>query len=182
MVGLRKACAYSRRNVHPFTRISKRRQKAYIKVVPPQKIVKFVMGNNEMLKTGKLPFKLIMISDENCQIRHNSLESCRQFVNKKLDELVPNQYLFKVVPYPHHIQRENKMLVGAGADRMSRGMQLAFGRSTGKAAIMKKNARILELNLPNEKAVADAREVLKQIKSKLPCRTRVLFENTSIVI
>ena len=44
MASLRKANAYSKRIVVPFTRVSKRRQKSYIKVVPPQKIVKFTMG------------------------------------------------------------------------------------------------------------------------------------------
>ena len=45
MAALRKANAYSKRIVVPFTRISKKKNKAYIKTVPPQKIVKFTMGN-----------------------------------------------------------------------------------------------------------------------------------------
>src|SRR3989338_5055042 len=131
MVAIRKASAYSKKHVVPYTRISKKKNKAFIKSVPPQKIVKFSMGNEQLYNNGKLNYLLTILSTENVQIRHNALEACRQFINKKLDDNLPNQYLFKVIPYPHHIQRENKMLTGAGADRMQTGMQLSFGKTTG---------------------------------------------------
>jgi large subunit ribosomal protein L10e len=176
MAAIRKANAYSKRKVVPNTRISKRRQKSFIKVVPPQKIVKFEMGKVSQYKTGKLPHILTVMTTENIQIRHNAFEACRQYVNKKLDRELNGQYMFKVVPFPHHIQRENKMLTGAGADRMQTGMQLAFGKSMGKAAILKENGKIFILALPNEKAVAFARGVIKQIRSKLPCKIRTDYE------
>ena len=175
-MALRKANAYSKKKVVPFTRVSKRRQKSFIKTVPPQKIVKFNMGNENLMTTGKLPFKLIVISEENAQVRHNALEACRQYINKKLDKALAGQYFFKVVPFPHHIQRENKMLTGAGADRMQTGMQLSFGKSMGKAAIVKPGTEIFILAVPDDKAVSMARKVIKQVKTKLPCRTRVIQE------
>ena len=173
MATLRKANAYSKRKVTPFTRISKRRQKSFIKVVPPQKIVKFEMGKISSYKNGKLPHVLTVVSTENVQIRHNALEACRQFINKAIDKETNGQYMFKVVPYPHHIQREHKMLTGAGADRMSSGMQLSFGKSMGKAVIMKPESQLFIVALPNEKYLPFARKVFKQIKSKLPGKTRV---------
>lgn len=176
MAALRKANAYSKRHVVPFTRISKKKNKSYIKTVPPQSIVKFSMGNPQLMEQGKLPHRLKVISEENVQVRHNSLEACRQFVNKKLDKDLAGQYLFRVVPFPHHIQRENKMLTGAGADRMQTGMQLSFGKSVGKAAILKPGSKIFFFALPNEKAVVYARKIIKQIKSKLPGRTKVVYE------
>ena len=175
-MGLRKANAYSKRSAVPYTRISKRKQKSYIKVVPPQKIVKFTMGNTPGYREGKFPIELTVIVTEKCQIRHNALEACRQYVNKKLDESLAGQYLFKVIPFPHHIQRENKMLTGAGADRMSTGMQLSFGKCIGKAAIMKKNAPLFFIAVPTEKGAQTIRVALHQIKAKLPCKTRVLTE------
>jgi large subunit ribosomal protein L10e len=176
MAALRKANAYSKRKVVPFTRVGKRRQNAFVKVVPPQKIVKFVMGNEKLSNAGKLPYRLTVVSTENVQIRHNALEACRQYVNKKLDKELSGMYVFRVVPFPHHIQRENKMLTGAGADRMQTGMQLAFGKSMGKAAIMKPESKIFILSLPNPKAVTFAREVIREVKSKLPCKVRVYEE------
>jgi len=179
MATLRKASAYSKRKVVPFTRISKRRQKSFIKTVPPQKIVKFTMGNNSLDRDGKLPHHITVITTEKIQIRHNALEACRQFINKKLEKELNGQYVFKVVPFPHHIQRENKMLTGAGADRMQTGMQLSFGKSMGKAAILPINGRIFEIALPTPKAVQFARVILKQIRSKLPCKTKILYQEIS---
>lgn len=176
MAAIRKANAYSKRKVVPFTRVSKRRQKSFIKVVPPQKIVKFEMGKVSQFKKGKFPHILKVLSTENVQIRHNALEACRQYINKKIDKETGGQYMFKVVPFPHHIQRENKMLTGAGADRMQTGMQLAFGKSMGKAAIIKENSEIFVLGLPNPKAVTFARKTIKQVKSKLPGKVRIDYE------
>ncbi|MCK5625109.1 50S ribosomal protein L16 [Candidatus Pacearchaeota archaeon] len=176
MASLRKASAYSKKKVVPFTRVSKKRQKSYIKTVPHQKIVKFTMGKESLLNEGKLPHQLIAISTEKVQIRHNAFEACRQFINKKLDQELAGQYFFRVIPFPHHIQRENKMLTGAGADRMQTGMQLSYGKSVGKAAILKPGNKIFFVAVPNEKAAHFARKVLKQIKSKLPCKTKILYE------
>jgi len=176
MVGLRKASAYSKRHVVPFTRVSKKKGKSYIKTVPQQKIVKFRMGNDKAYNEGKFPHKLIMISEEKAQIRHNALEACRQYVNKKLDKELVGQYFFEVIPYPHHIQRENKMLTGAGADRMQSGMQLSFGKSSGKAALVKKGSRIFMIAVANDKGLRAARDTLKRVKPKLPCKIKLTYE------
>jgi large subunit ribosomal protein L10e len=175
-MGLRKASAYSKRAVTPFTRVSKRRQKSFIKVVPPQKIVKFTMGNTDLFNQGKLPHQMNIVSLDKIQIRHNALEACRQYINKELDTELSGQYIFKVLPFPHHIQRENKMLTGAGADRMQTGMQLSFGKSMGKAAIVKKNGKIFFIAVQTPKAVQFSREIIRKVKSKLPCKVRVLYE------
>ena len=175
-MALRKAIAYSKRKVVPYTRVSRKKGKSYVKTVPPQKIVKFHMGSQKLYREGKLPHVLVMTSDEKIQIRHNALEACRQFINKQVDNELAGQYLFRVIPFPHHIQRENKMLTGAGSDRMQTGMQLSYGKPMGKAAILKEGSGIFLLALPNEKAVQFSRGVLKKIKSKLPCKTRVLYE------
>ena len=176
-MALRKASSYSKKIVVPFTRISKKKTKAYIKTVPPQKIVKFTMGNPQLFNAGKFPFQLTVLANEDVQIRHNSLEACRQYLNKKLDTECAGQYLFKVIPYPHHIQRENKMITGAGADRMSRGMQLSFGKSMGKAAIVKTNSPIFFVAVASAKSEQVARKVINQVKSKLPCTIRITSAN-----
>ncbi len=177
MASLRKANAYSKRKVVPYTRVSKKRSKSYIKTVPQQKIVKFTMGKEKLFEEGKLPIVLSLVSAEKVQIRHNALEACRQYINKKLDKELSGQYMFRVVPFPHHIQRENKMLTGAGADRMQTGMQLSFGKAVGKAAIVKPEDKIFIVAVQTPKAEQFARKVLKQIKSKLPCKTRIIAEN-----
>jgi large subunit ribosomal protein L10e len=173
MATLRKANAYSKKKVTPFTRNSKKKKKAYIKTIPPSKIVKFEMGKKNL---KKFKHNLKMISTEKVQIRHNALEACRQYINKKLDNEFIGQYFFKIIPYPHHIQRENKMLTGAGSDRMQTGMQLSFGKTTGKAAILKKESAIFFVAVENEKAIQFTRKIFKQIKSKVPCKTKIIYE------
>ena len=173
MANARKAAAYSKRKVTPFTRISKKRQKSYIKTVPHQKIVKFTMGNAKLFNAKKLPIVLNVLTTENIQIRHMALEACRQVINKNLEKELSGNYLFKVIPFPHHIQRENKMITGAGADRMQTGMQLSYGKSADKAAIVKAGKKIFQIFLPNQQAAAFTRSILKQVKSKLPCKIKV---------
>jgi large subunit ribosomal protein L10e len=175
-MAMRKATAYSKKHVVPYTRTSKQKSKAYIKTIPPSKIVKFSMGNMELHEAGKFPHTLTLITIEPIQIRQNALEACRQFINKKLDENLSGQYFYRIIPFTHHIQRENKMLTGAGADRTQKGMQLSFGRTIAKAAILRKNDRIMSISVVNPKAVSFVRHVLKQIKSKLPCRTKIDYE------
>ncbi len=176
MASLRKATAYSKKKVVPYTRVSKKKGKSYIKTVPQQKIVKFNMGKEKLYLRGKLPHVLTLVSEENIQIRQNALEACRQFLNKKLDTELGGQYFFKIIPYSHHIQRENKMLTGAGADRMQTGMQLSFGKTSGKSAIVKKNTKLFMTAVANTKAIALVRKIYSQIKSKLPGKTRVVYE------
>jgi len=176
MASLRKASAYSKKKVTPYTRVSKRKGKSYIKTVPQPKIVKFTMGKESLYNEGKIPHCLTLVSTEKVQIRQNAFEACRQYINKKLEKEFVGQYLFKMIPFPHHIQRENRMLTTPGADRMQTGMQLAYGKAVGKAAILKPNGRILFVAVPNLKAVQFVRHLFKQIKSKLPCKTKILYE------
>jgi large subunit ribosomal protein L10e len=179
MASLRKANAYSKKKVVPYTRASKKRAKSYVKTIPAQKIVKFEMGKMKEFNEGKFPHVVTIVCRENVQIRHNAFEACRQFINKKLDKELNGQYRFKVVPYPHHIQRENKMLTGAGADRMQTGMQLSYGKAMGKAAILKPNSRIFEIAIASEKSVPYVRKVIQQVKVKLPCKIRTDYEDMS---
>ncbi len=175
-MALRKASAYSKKHVVPYTRTSKLKNRAYVKAVPPSKIVKFNMGNKGLYDSGKLPHVLTMITTENIQIRQNAIEACRQFIHRKIEENLGGQYYFRVIPFTHHIQRENKMLTGAGADRTQKGMQLSFGKTIAKAAILRKNEEIFSVALATPKAVAFTRHVMKQIKAKLPCTTKINYE------
>jgi ribosomal protein L16/L10AE len=68
------------------------------------------------------------------------------------------------------------MLTGAGADRTQKGMQLSFGRAIAKAAILRKGEPIMSVAVANQKATSFVRTIFKQIKSKLPCTTRINYE------
>lgn len=176
-MALRKALSYSHKKVRPFTRKAKTRGKDYIKTVPQIKVVKFHIGNQKDYTDGKHDFVVRLVCDQRVQIRDNALEAARMFLTKMMDEKNPGQYYLAVKVYPHHMIRENKSAGGmAGADRISSGMTQSYGVVIGRAAIVRPNQDIFFISCTNEKAARDARDVLAAIKSKMPCKTTVVFE------
>jgi ribosomal protein L16/L10AE len=53
-------------------------------------------------------------------------------------------------------------------------MQLAFGRATDRAAIVKRGDIIFFIATSNKQAERVARKLLKDAKLKLPCKTRII--------
>ena len=173
-MGLRKAGAYTTKYARPYTRKSTKKSKSYIKTIPVSKIVKFHMGDIKSYKDGKFRFVIELRATEDAQVRDNALEAARQFMNKALDEQLQGVYYFKIGVYPHHILRENAMIAGAGADRMQTGMQLSFGKTMGRAAMVKEGKDVLLVATDSDKKAGIARHILNQIKSKISCRSRVV--------
>jgi large subunit ribosomal protein L10e len=177
-MALRKAASYSKFNARPYTRKSAKKSKSYIKTVPPTKVVKLHMGDISGFKKGKYPTVIRIVSLEKVQLRDNAIEAARQNIHKDLEVNFPGQYYFAVKVYPHHILRENKMLTGAGADRMQTGMTQSFGKTIGRAAFIKPNQIIFLIAVNSEKALQVTRTAIGKIKAKLPCSTRILVEKS----
>ncbi|MFH1290060.1 MAG: 50S ribosomal protein L16 [Nanoarchaeota archaeon] len=175
-MGLRKASAYSRKKVTPYTRKSSKRKKAYIKTVPPIKIVKYNMGDKKSQLAGKHDYVVKLVADEKALMRDNSLESCRMTINKSLDNEIPGSFYFTIKVYPHHILRENKTAAGAGADRLSSGMKHSFGVTMGRAAILTKGKEIFVITCTNEKAAQAVKKALIKVKPKVPFRNKIVFQ------
>ncbi len=178
-MALRKASAYSKREVRPYTRKSAKKNKAFIKAVPQNKIVKFSMGDAKAHNQGKHTHQVRLITTEKIQIRDNSLESCRMAINKLLDKTIPGNYYFSVKVFPHHILRENKTAAGAGADRLSSGMKHSFGITIGRAAIVAPGKELFVITCINEHSARIAKNALEKIKPKIPCRSKIFFEKIS---
>lgn len=173
-MALRKASSYSRKYARPNTRVSRKKSRSYVKVVPHNKIVKYTMGT-----PGKYPFLLKLITTEGVQVRDNALEACRMILTKQMDKGAPGDFCLKIIPYPHHIVRENKSAGGmAGADRISTGMTQSFGVAIGRSALVKAGKSIAEIGCANEKAVKVARAAMAMSKAKLPSKMQVVFERT----
>ena len=173
MVGLRKAGAYTKNYARTYTRKIKVKKKSYIKTIPNSKIVKFRMGDLKGYAADKYPIILNVKSKEKVQIRDNAIEAIRQFLNRFLEEKMGKEFYFEVKTYPHHILRENKMLTGAGADRMQTGMALAFGKTIGRAALIRKDQTLFLIGVQSQKQEVEARKLINSAKSRLPCRTSV---------
>jgi len=149
----------------PYTR------KEYVRGSPPPKITKFTMGDTK----SKFAYQALLIAQEKAQIRHNALEAARVASNRVLMDKLGNSYLLRVVPYPHTILRENKMIFGAHADRLQDGMRRAFGKPVGTAARVKPNQTIIEVGV-NEDGIETAKEALKRGQDKLPITSRIVVE------
>ena len=112
----------------PYTR------KEYITGIPGSKIAQYKMGDIHK-DPDEYPVQISLHVDEACQIRHGALEAARLSANRYLiRQLGEGNYKMILRKFPHHVLRENKQATGAGADRVSDGMRLSFGKIVGTAA------------------------------------------------
>jgi large subunit ribosomal protein L10e len=146
-------------------------RKKYIRGSPSSKIVKFTMGDT----SGSYKYQARLIAEKEVQIRHNALEAARIATNRVLSEKLGNSYLLRILPYPHVVLRENKMIFGAHADRLQDGMRNAFGKAVGLAARVKSNQPVIMVNV-NEDGIEVATQALKRGGAKLPTPCRVVIE------
>ncbi|MGC8669587.1 MAG: 50S ribosomal protein L16 [Candidatus Micrarchaeia archaeon] len=162
MVRLRPAHTMRDATAQSWSRYSlKNPKKNYVKALPHTSLLIFKMG---VEKPYDLEMKLE--SQQNIQLRSNALEAARLLVNKQLESQLPGNYLLRVLVYPHNVIREHKMATGAGADRISQGMSLSFGRPISVAARIRKNQTVfsLKVNAANRKFAVEA---LKKASLKL---------------
>ena len=173
MAKLLNASAY-RTVKRPYTRKSKYRNKSFVRAVPHNKIVRFVMGN----KQKSFPYVLKLRSKEKLQIRHDALEAGRTTANRALMKGVPRNYRMRIRPYPHHVLRNNPLAAGAGADRMSTGMKHNFGKPIGIAAQIDEDQTIFEVFV-EKKGIDTAKLALNRARQKVPCGCRITIEKAS---
>jgi large subunit ribosomal protein L10e len=171
MASLRKGKCYT--NVtRPYTRKSKVAKRNYIRSVPQSKLVKFDMGNSKKEYTHKVS----LVSKQDIQVRHNALESTRQIVNRHIMQLTgAKPYYMKILSYPHHVLRENRMLSGAHADRLQTGMAHSFGSPAGIAARLKKGKSVIVIFV-NANNVESAKIALKFAYPRMPGKYTVNIE------
>ncbi len=146
-------------------------RKEFMGGVPYPKITTFIQGNQRK----DFEIELQLVANESCQIRHNALEAARVAVNRKLSELVGIENFFlQIRPYPHHVLREHKMATGAGADRISSGMSMAFGKPVGTAARVHSGDIIMVARV-NKESAGNLKQILHKASIKLPtpCTIRI---------
>jgi large subunit ribosomal protein L10e len=139
-------------------------RREYMGGVPGNKIVQFEMGN----LSQEFPLEVDLLVDEACQIRHSALEAARITANRRLmKEVGRSNFHFKVRVFPHHVLRENKQATGAGADRVSEGMRLAFGKAVGTAARVDPNQKIMTV-YSTPQYLEKIKDALRHSGHKLP--------------
>ncbi|WOF15453.1 50S ribosomal protein L16 [Methanoplanus sp. FWC-SCC4] len=161
-----------------YRAISKRAytRREYMGGVPGSKVVQFNMGNTKQ----QFPVEISILADEACQIQHKALEAARMGVNRKLmKEIGRMNYHFKLRTFPHQVLRENKQATGAGADRVSEGMRMAFGKAVGTAARVQPRQKVFTI-YTSEANAEKAKKALKSAGYKLPTPTRIVVEKREI--
>jgi large subunit ribosomal protein L10e len=152
-----------RRIERPYTRVSKRvPRKSYVVGVPAPRIHQFEMG-----RKGNYDLSLYLVAKRDVQIRDNALEASRIVAHKFLGSKLGENYFFKILTFPHHVLREKPIATGAGADRYSQGMRLAFGKPVGVAVQVRKGQRLMLLQI-NENNLEIGKKALKKAGLKLP--------------
>jgi large subunit ribosomal protein L10e len=163
MARLRKFAAY-RRVERPYTRISKFRTKSFVRARPNCRIVRFDMGD----LSKDFDYSVQLKSNSAMQVRDNALEAARQTTNRLLQKKIGKTgWMFKIRMYPHHILRENPLASGAGADRMSTGMKMSFGKPIGIAAQVREGQILFQVDTSKEH-LATAKDALRRAASKMP--------------
>lgn len=172
MAKIRKFVAY-RRLERPYTRKSKYREKSFIRASPNCRIVRHVMGD----KSTPFPLRVSLNVKADLQIRDNALESSRQIILRRLEKTIGKNagFRFRIRVYPHHMLRENPLAAGAGADRMSTGMKMSFGKVIGIAAQLRKGQTVFDIETTPEN-LAKVKTALSLGRSKLPCGCQVVVE------
>jgi large subunit ribosomal protein L10e len=159
----------------PYTRKSRKNMsKNYVKTDPHQHLHQFRMG-----KIGDYEVTINLIAQDTFYHRDNALEASRQAVVRTLEKKAAGKYYFVVLKYPHHIIRENKMVAGAGADRISKGMRLAFGKPTHKAALIKAGDKIFTVQTFKE-YVDVVKEAFRKASRKLSGNWKVVIEEKNV--
>ncbi len=153
----------------PYTR------RKYMGGVPGSKIVKFTMGN----PTREFGQRVELVNLKDGQIRHNALESARIAANRLLEaQLGRDNFMLKVVPYPHQVLREHKRINVAQADRFQEGMKRAYGKPVGTAARVYRGDALLIAEV-DENGVEAAKEALKRASDKFPVPCRIFVKENN---
>ncbi|VVB77093.1 50S ribosomal protein L10e [uncultured archaeon] len=176
MVKLRPGRCVRKINSQAWSRYSLRKpKKNYVKALPRTSLLIFNMGARD--KAFDTIFTLTAKRD--IQLRSNSLEAARQAANKYLERELANAYFMRMVAYPHNVIREKKFATGAGADRISQGMTLSFGRPSAVAARVRTGQTVIEVktNIVNRKV---AKEALKRASSKLSGDFAIITKETAV--
>ena len=161
-----KASTFKHKKNMAFTR------RKYMGGVPGSKIVKFTMGNT----SGEFSHRLELINLKDIQIRHNALEAARIAANRVLETNVGREnFMLKIIPFPHQIIREHKRVNVAQADRFQEGMKKAYGKPAYVAARIRGKQPIMIAEVDKDN-IDYAKTALKRASAKFPSTCRIFVK------
>merc|ERR1712087_799628 len=141
--------------------------------VPDPKIRIFDLGRKRA-RVDDFPLCIHLISDEYEQLSSEALEAGRICANKYLvKHCGKDAFHLRVRLHPFHVNRINKMLSCAGADRLQTGMRGAFGKAQGTVARVHIGQPIMSVRA-REQHEASIIEALRRAKFKYPGRQKIV--------
>lgn len=147
-------------------------RREYMGGVPGNKVVQFDIGNLQ----ESFPNEISLVALEACQMRHTALEAARISINRwMMKDVGRANFRMKIRTYPHHVLRENKQATGAGADRVSEGMRLAFGKPVGSAARVQSHQKVISI-FTTPAFIDKTKIALEHGAHKLPSPCRIIVE------
>lgn len=136
----------------------------YASTVPQSKIKIFEAGEPNLTYN----YEVALVAKDPCEIDSGALESMRIHINRNVIVRFPkSKFYFKIPVYPHQIVRGRNWLGFAGADRISKGMKLSFGKPKRRAAVVKKGQTIVFLRVMTVEDANVAREILDGATKKV---------------
>jgi len=172
MAGIRPARTVRDMRKVAWTRFSKSKpRRSFIKAMPHKDLNVYRMGS----KKPEFNRVFDLVCEEDVTLRDNTIEAARQSANKYLEKTIPLGYYFVVRVFPHHVVRENKMIAGAGADRLQKGMRQSFGRPTDRAARVKKRQELFTV-YSTEENESHIKVAFERAKRKLSGKFRLEVE------
>jgi len=139
---------------------------------PASKLVSFDMG----APNGDFEVVMSLVGLERCQIRNQALEAARVAANRHMSKKTAKQkFHLRIRIKPYQWLRENKMVTGAGADRVQDGMRKSWGKVIGSAARIRPGQAIITIRV-NRDQIQTAREALAKAAPKIPTPCRIVFD------
>eukprot|EP00178_Gracilaria_changii_P000510 TRINITY_DN1061_c0_g3_i1.p1 TRINITY_DN1061_c0_g3~~TRINITY_DN1061_c0_g3_i1.p1 ORF type:complete len:185 (+),score=11.09 TRINITY_DN1061_c0_g3_i1:8-562(+) len=144
----------------------------YNRGVPDPRIRIYDIGNKKAA-WDLLPVCLHLVSDEIEQLSSEALEASRIACNKfMINNAGKENFHMRIRCHPWHVNRINKMLSCAGADRLQTGMRGAYGKPQGKAARVRIGQILMSIRT-TAKNVPHAIEAFRRTKMKFPGRQKI---------
>lgn len=120
------------------------------------------------------PYVCHLVSDEREQLSSEALEAARVAANKNMTKLsTKDAFHLRIRVHPYHVNRINKMLSCAGADRLQTGMRHAYGKPQGVVARVKIGQVLMSIRTRDIHRAA-AIEALRRAKFKFPGRQKII--------
>ncbi len=162
----------------PYTRVSKRKKFNFVPGAPQPRLRRMLTGN---LRKQPKEWKYVghLISLDAVQISDYALEALRNSLNRAFDKIKEDR-LIVVRAFPHHVVREHSIAYGAGADRISQGMRLAFGKPVMRAAQIFPGKIVVSVYFDNPKLKDKVYDLLRIARCKLSGKYKIVVGENSL--